>query len=425
MSAAESDPPAAEIPQPFAYSALTLEIQAALAAMVRQKFDGLHDWARLPPEPLCDDLRPYVQTAGLGMPILRHPLLYAFPYFPHDNRLYNAQLAMKRAVVADLEAAGRHGDALMHVERPYRVGYVCDHRADFPTDAAFWAAFRGAWLDSENLWQQADSFKPVLGGRAGPIREMMTARDLALYAALPARVRVYRGQDPGRPRGWSWTLSVTRAHWFGRRFMDASWCPDRITTALVDRERILAVLTGRDEVEVVLNPRRLTRRDAVRPWAALIYPRRLPNAFKRLAREAARVYPLGAASDHGPAHWFNVLRLGEALCDADPRASWPVVCAFAFLHDHARADERADPEHGERAAAAAPLVLKAAGVALTRGERKLLLAAIADHAHGATSPDPTVAACWDADRLDLIRVGTVPDPKFLSTPTAERRALAI
>jgi hypothetical protein len=32
--------------------------------------------------------------------------------------------------------------------------------------------------------------------------------------------------------------------------------------------------------------------------------------------------------------------------------------------------------------------------------------------------DPTVGACWDADRLDLPRVGVTVDPRLLSTAAA-------
>ena len=39
-------------------------------------------------------------------------------------------------------------------------------------------------------------------------------------------------------------------------------------------------------------------------------------------------------------------------------------------------------------------------------------------ANGLVSEDPTVGACWDADRLDLPRVGIQPDPALFSTARA-------
>jgi hypothetical protein len=37
------------------------------------------------------------------------------------------------------------------------------------------------------------------------------------------------------------------------------------------------------------------------------------------------------------------------------------------------------------------------------------------HTDGHITDDPLVGACWDADRLDLPRVGIAPDPRYLST----------
>ena len=37
---------------------------------------------------------------------------------------------------------------------------------------------------------------------------------------------------------------------------------------------------------------------------------------------------------------------------------------------------------------------------------------------GGTEADVTVQTCWDADRLDLGRVGIRPHPRYLCTPAA-------
>jgi uncharacterized protein len=37
---------------------------------------------------------------------------------------------------------------------------------------------------------------------------------------------------------------------------------------------------------------------------------------------------------------------------------------------------------------------------------------------GQVADDPTIGACWDADRLNLWRVGKTPDPRLLSTAAA-------
>jgi uncharacterized protein len=37
------------------------------------------------------------------------------------------------------------------------------------------------------------------------------------------------------------------------------------------------------------------------------------------------------------------------------------------------------------------------------------------HTDLAHHPDPSIGTCWDSDRLDLGRVGIIPDPAYMST----------
>ena len=54
-------------------------------------------------------------------------------------------------------------------------------------------------------------------------------------------------------------------------------------------------------------------------------------------------------------------------------------------------------------------------------EFTLLYEAIRDHEHGRTRGDVTVLTCWDADRLDLGRVGRRPLPEYLGTEFARQK----
>ena len=54
---------------------------------------------------------------------------------------------------------------------------------------------------------------------------------------------------------------------------------------------------------------------------------------------------------------------------------------------------------------------------------ELLVTACQIHNGGPPQTDPTLAVCLDADRLDLGRVGIIPDPRFLSTATAKDIAI--
>jgi uncharacterized protein len=51
-------------------------------------------------------------------------------------------------------------------------------------------------------------------------------------------------------------------------------------------------------------------------------------------------------------------------------------------------------------------------------ELELLVHACRYHSDGLMEGSVTVLTCWDADRLDLGRVGVRPDPKYLCTTAA-------
>lgn len=124
---------------------------------------------------------------------------------------------------------------------------------------------------------------------------------------------------------------------------------------------------------------------------------------------------------HGTAHWARVAENGRRLCPltgANPR----VVELFAFLHDSQRENDGRDPEHGPRAAEFARS-LAGSAFRLEPSELELLLAACRGHSDGLMEGDVTVLTCWDADRLDLGRVGIRPDPRRLCTAAARDKGI--
>ena len=136
-----------------------------------------------------------------------------------------------------------------------------------------------------------------------------------------------------------------------------------------------------------------------------------PNTAE-LVREILREYRLPVRGIHGVVHWGRVfengLRIAE-LTGADTR----VVTLFALFHDSRRVNENHDRDHGRR------------GSELARAMRNqldlddiafaLLTQACDLHTDGLTEADVTIQTCWDADRLDLGRVGMTPEPHLLCT----------
>jgi uncharacterized protein len=129
-------------------------------------------------------------------------------------------------------------------------------------------------------------------------------------------------------------------------------------------------------------------------------------------------YNLGPDSFHGPDHWLRVGEIGLALAEKTG-ANKNIVRYFAQLHDIGRDSEDADIFHGIQSAhfcrAHRDLV------ELSDEEFDTLIFAIAKHPMGSTSDDITIGSCWDADRLDLARVGIYTELKYLSTEQAKEK----
>ena len=120
---------------------------------------------------------------------------------------------------------------------------------------------------------------------------------------------------------------------------------------------------------------------------------------------------------HGPSHWARVRKHGLTVGGA-AGADLFVVELFAFLHDSQRENEYSDPSHGARAAAYVQS-LNGTYFSLAPDQMEKLCIAMTGHSEGKIHQDPTIQTCWDADRLDLGRVGTKPRAKYLSAEGAK------
>lgn len=124
---------------------------------------------------------------------------------------------------------------------------------------------------------------------------------------------------------------------------------------------------------------------------------------------------------HGAPHWARVRHNGLQLAELSG-ANTRVVELFAFLHDCRREHDGRDLKHGHRAAEFA-FEIRADYLRLDDAEFELLLVACRGHSDGGLEADVTVQTCWDADRLDLGRVGIVPCPTRLCTAAAREDAV--
>jgi len=127
-------------------------------------------------------------------------------------------------------------------------------------------------------------------------------------------------------------------------------------------------------------------------------------------------YALSLHGPHGVGHWARVLGNGVRLAEVTG-ANIDVVKLFAIFHDSRRMNESTDAGHGQRGADFAAQ-LRGAVFDLPDADFHLLYAACAGHEHGMVDASVTVQTCWDADRLDLGRVGMRLDPTKLCTNAA-------
>jgi len=141
-------------------------------------------------------------------------------------------------------------------------------------------------------------------------------------------------------------------------------------------------------------------------------------------REAVdRLWGLGVAgkraygsSIHGFSHWVRVERNGLYIA-LRTGASQAVVSLFALFHDSLRVNDGRDPDHGRRAAERV-VSMRPALSFLDDEDFERLRFSCERHTHQVHHEDPVVGTCWDADRLELGRVGIDPDPDYLNTASA-------
>lgn len=140
----------------------------------------------------------------------------------------------------------------------------------------------------------------------------------------------------------------------------------------------------------------------------------ISDALLKLVR---RTFALPLGGIHGEAHWQRVYENGQRLAQqtgADAR----IVELFAYLHDSRRLGDGWDRDHGQRAAEFVRS-LNDDLLALSEDNLDTLVYACTYHSDGLIEASVTIQTCWDADRLDLGRIGVRPAPSRLCTPAAQ------
>jgi len=360
-------------------------------------------------EDLHPDLVPWIENTSFGQ-CLKHPLIIGLFYHEGMNAMYNAQYKAKLEYIERAKTQKNWSSYIWIHERPYRLEKFSEIEGEL-SDQEYWELLGSIWSDSENLWQ----YGSILGwfiNKDRPGREaMMDEHEKEFLAKLPDEFTIYRGHQTKNRLGYSWTLSYWRAKWFAKRFDQKG---QGVVKAKIKKEHVVAALLGRNEFEIVASPKHL-KIETVRKTM------KRPRWLEAAKEEFENTFSLGLGrrnghmSVHGPWHWEKVEKNALILAKKTPGADKLVAQLFALIHDTKRQNEDEDPEHGHRSAVYAEELFKQGKLDITESQLAVLMEACKFHNDGQITDDPTIGVCWDADRLDLTRVGIIPNPELLST----------
>ena len=232
-----------------------------------------------------------------------------------------------------------------------------------------------------------------------------------LYDTLPQTLVVHWRANRRRRPGFSCSLAYTRAKILANRLQKNN----AVVSGLVNKDQITSLGTRFGAEVIVSDSSSLKTIESVSEFI-----RNRERWITDVLRIAEDSYALGRISYHGPWHWekveYNAIKICEQVEHADPL----VARLFAILHDCRRRNEHRYPEHGARAGEFARHLSALQKLKINKEQLDTLEYALRYHSDGEVSEDPTIGVCWDADRLDLIRVWMIPDPEFLSTEAAKR-----
>lgn len=116
---------------------------------------------------------------------------------------------------------------------------------------------------------------------------------------------------------------------------------------------------------------------------------------------------------HGLDHW-NQVEYNGLLLAKRTHADVTIIRLFALLHDSCRENDKYDPEHGPRGAELAK-ALRGQFFDLDDERFGWLYHACQNHTRETASGIVAIDTCYDADRLDLGRVGLPLDASKMAT----------
>ena len=171
---------------------------------------------------------------------------------PENLRLWQKQV---REQIEEADSAFR---IYMMVNKPYGLTFL-KYTAPHLSQEDLSHILSSAWIMSENPNADSNLSKRQLVSlfRSADPSVLMDEEERQALAGLDSPVTVYRGvtsYNAKNIRALSWTLNYETAEWFATRFGENG----TVYEAQVDKGHILALFNGRNEAEVIVDPKYLT-----------------------------------------------------------------------------------------------------------------------------------------------------------------------
>jgi len=210
------------------------------------------------PEPLVPELQAYWEI-DRDMEMVRHPLVFSVPHFPHLNQWCNRSLkAKKKALQIYVEQKNWEGYIFFHA-RPYRLHalrellgmghYTLGSRE-------FCQTLRNIWLDTEYPHNYQAEWNELF--RHSKPSFMMNEMEIHQLEVSPKELKVYRGVAIApNPHGEvpcdgiSWSLNYEKARWFAKR-LAVSNMESYVLHATVPKDLVIAYIAERGESEILI-----------------------------------------------------------------------------------------------------------------------------------------------------------------------------
>ena len=120
---------------------------------------------------------------------------------------------------------------------------------------------------------------------------------------------------------------------------------------------------------------------------------------------------------HGLNHVKRVVENAKTIAKNECPNHYDDIVMGAYLHDIGRVNDNGGNEHALQGFEISKQLLAKYWPHL---DHRKILTAIKEHADSLITDDPLIGSIWDADRLDLTRLGIKINPELLSTKTAKK-----